>query len=296
MNNALSSPVPADFGASQQHTRGARPIRTWIVRGTTMLVLLLGFIELRAVMSDAPALSSDLRIVGPNGDWRPTRLFDFYDQSRYLENRVTVLLEASEIDPTLASAPLSLAIEAIDLAPANAYNWVNLAMASASFGMTDLAPLALQRSAALAPYNITLALQRLGLFDLLAQPLDEDMSTMVRRDLETVHAHAPSELAGLFEGSEALAAFAAENDLADIPEDAAETAGETAPQATADPAAEAAAPETGTQTGAPTGTGAAAVAPAPAVDGTGAGAGAGASPVDAGTAAATGGETAPQRP
>jgi len=215
MVNAMSSSRPADFSAARPRSRGGeRRIRAWIVRGVLVLVLFVGVVELRSVASDAPALTEDLRIIGPNGDWRPAKLFDFYDRSRYLENRVGLMLEASESEPLLASTALTLAIQAVDLAPANAYNWVNLSIAAALFGMTDLAPLALERSAVLAPYNITLALQRLGLFDLLEQPLGEEAQAMVRRDLLTARTHAPSALKDLVAESAPLADFAAQIDFA----------------------------------------------------------------------------------
>lgn len=180
--------------------------------GISGALFAFGAVSLYSVVQSAPALVQDLRLDAPQSDWRPrsnAALFELYDNSRYLRERADAFLRAmGEEDTQVQNAltSLDLALQGVEAAPADAYAWTLLAAASVANGLDDTARVALAHSRILAPYNMSLAFERIALAWVEEMPLSEDVRTGLARDVAVAERFRPDMLRRALEDYPEIAA------------------------------------------------------------------------------------------
>lgn len=143
-----------------------------------------------AFLNGTPAFDSTVREEGVFGDWRLSYAPAMYNRADYLfqlgfglTNSDSLASAAIESSNELASVDAiedraASAIDALEqsvaLAPGNAHAWGTLAWSYALEGEIDKAREALRASWTLAPRNLELALSRLGVAELIVEPLITD--------------------------------------------------------------------------------------------------------------------------
>lgn len=184
----------------------------WALAAMISAILALGVVSFRGMASSAPALSPELRITGPNGDWRPTSRSALYDHAAYASERAEAMIAGSgDMSPPEAPllAALQLAIESVEAAPADAYAWTLLAAMAGGNGLSDAAEWALARSRTLAPYNAGLSIERLRLLPLHQPPFNDALQEAILRDFQVAADRRAAELARLIGGRDELDALLA---------------------------------------------------------------------------------------
>ena len=177
-----------------------RALRYWVIVAVNIGVLIVGVMAFRGAVAGAPALSPELRVAPEGADWRPLFRPAFYDQSLYFAERIGAILgqdAGASASPGELMASLALALRAVEAAPADAYQWTLLAAVSAAAGFPEPARAALARSIVLAPYNASLAVERLRLFGLYETPLDATAKATIERDLAVADRFRSRELQAL---------------------------------------------------------------------------------------------------
>ncbi len=188
-------------GRERSRRPAASPLNILMVL-TVACLLVVAVTAFRGAASTAPALSPGLRIVGPNGDWRPQEGFGLYDRSDYFTERALAFLTSEDALNAGSSAPIlaaEMGLGAIRTAPADAYAWTVLATVSAANGLVDFARVALDKSRALAPNTVGLTIERLRLVGLQEAPLTPETRTAVVHDLVVAREKRGAELNALFE-------------------------------------------------------------------------------------------------
>lgn len=184
-----------------------RVLRYWLLVAVNVGVLVVGVMAFRGALAGAPALSPELRVAPEGADWRPLFRPAFYDQSLYFAERVGAILgqdNGASASPGELMASLALTLRAVEAAPADAYQWTLLAAVSAAAGFTEPARAALARSIVLAPYNSSLAIERLRLFGLHEMPLDANARAAIERDLAVADRFRSRELQALLKEDPAI--------------------------------------------------------------------------------------------
>lgn len=161
-----------------------------LLNTSALAIFAVGAVSAVTVISNAPAFNADLRR-GNVFDQSILQLSsDMYDESRYLMQQAVSFLRADALpyeDATedQIAAPVEVVVdrgvdaealmrESLALSPGSAPGWAVMARASLYAGDVEEALSALRASWELAPYNVSLAQERLDLaFSLFASELPE---------------------------------------------------------------------------------------------------------------------------
>jgi hypothetical protein len=147
---------------------------------------LFGAVALRAALVSGPALNSDLRVDGPQGDWRTGNVIALYYENIYLREQAQAWLKTAGArrDPEAAREARAMLRRSLERAPANAFSWTLLAWSELALEDAEAARAALSASWRTAPYSADLSISRLMLATSLALQDDAEARPAILRDLE----------------------------------------------------------------------------------------------------------------
>lgn len=192
---------------------GARHgMKRFLITTSTVAVLLSGVGSAAVLVASAPAFNAELRRENVFDQTILAVGADMYDRASYLMQQAVSYTRADLLpyaeDPERLTAPtdvmaergakaVALMRESLALNPGNAHGWA--IMATARIHAEDIAGArdALRASWRLAPYNFSLAPERLDLALVLFDPLTDDVANIltsddraaIGRDLATVARH-----------------------------------------------------------------------------------------------------------
>ncbi len=212
-------------------------MKRFLLTTSALTIFAAGIGSAFALISSAPAFNSELRRDNVFGQPILARNQDMYDRSLYLMQQAVSFVRADLVqydgDSDARVAPIDVAInrgetavalmqESLAINPGNAQGWIVMAWAQLYSGNLAEAENALVTSWTLAPYNRSLAAERLDMSVALFDPfngleieatdvtLSEDVRAAILRDLELVRLHIPSAFAEIVEQLELIGVSADE--------------------------------------------------------------------------------------
>lgn len=152
-------------------------------------ILAVGLANGWALMTAIPVFNDEARIRDPWGDWRGVAAETLYDPAAYRQTAGVgyLSLAAEAQDPAMAERARELFLASLEEAPGDALTWSLLAWSEAFLADEAAAFRAQSRSWELAPYNLTLAPERLAFMAGLAERFPPDLLGAVRRDIALLH-------------------------------------------------------------------------------------------------------------